>query len=175
MISEIRFLILCIIIKTPSSVQNCHEVNQSWTLPIHSADGRTTQSGCSGHGKTVLAVMPIGYFIGCRRSSDGEWIEIQANHTNLVAAFLDSVSQGCCVGISGRIRGILNVTAILVDFSGTTDDEDATHPESGRAVAQSPASFVLAFGGGVTGPVSPAIGRCASVIFESHHIEQWEN
>ena len=25
---------MCVIIKTPSSVQNCHEVNQSWTLPI---------------------------------------------------------------------------------------------------------------------------------------------
>ena len=28
-VSKIRFLILCVIIKTPSSVQNCHEVNQS--------------------------------------------------------------------------------------------------------------------------------------------------
>ena len=27
-------MILCIIIKTQSSVQNCHEVNQSWTIPI---------------------------------------------------------------------------------------------------------------------------------------------
>ena len=27
-------MILCVTIKTPSSVQNCHEVNQSWTLPI---------------------------------------------------------------------------------------------------------------------------------------------
>ena len=66
---------------------------------IHSADGRTTQSGSSGHGKTVLAVMPIGYFIGCRWSSNGEGIEIQAYHTNLIAAFFDSVGQRGGVGI----------------------------------------------------------------------------
>ena len=34
LVSKIRLLILCVIIKTPSSVQNCHEVNQSCTLPI---------------------------------------------------------------------------------------------------------------------------------------------
>ena len=34
MVSKIRLLIFCLIIKTPSSVQNCHEVNQSRTLPI---------------------------------------------------------------------------------------------------------------------------------------------
>ena len=34
MVSKTRFLIIYVIIKTPSSVQNCHEVNQSCTLPI---------------------------------------------------------------------------------------------------------------------------------------------
>ena len=29
MVSKIRLVILYVIIKTPSSVQNCHEVNQS--------------------------------------------------------------------------------------------------------------------------------------------------
>ena len=32
--SKIWLLILCVIIKTPSSVQNCHEVNLSCKLPI---------------------------------------------------------------------------------------------------------------------------------------------
>ena len=33
-LSKIRLWIFCVIIKTPSSVQNCYEVNQSWTLPM---------------------------------------------------------------------------------------------------------------------------------------------
>ena len=30
----VKFAFFGVIIKTPSSGQNCHEVNQSWTLPI---------------------------------------------------------------------------------------------------------------------------------------------
>ena len=30
----VKFFFFGVIIKTPSSGQNCHEVNQSWTLPI---------------------------------------------------------------------------------------------------------------------------------------------
>ena len=33
-----KILLLDVIIKTPSSVQNCHEVNQSWTLPIETEE-----------------------------------------------------------------------------------------------------------------------------------------
>ena len=101
---------------------------------IHSTDGRTTQSGCTSDDKAVLAIMTIGHFIGRRRSTNSKRIEIQTYHTNLIAAFFDSVGQGSGVGISGRIRRVLNVTAILVEISSAGDDEDTTHTEPSGAI-----------------------------------------
>ena len=92
-----------------------------------------------------------------------------------IATFSDGISQRCCVTIRRGIRRVLNIRAILTDIAGGRKYEDTTDTKSSCAISQSSAAFVWTFRWSEACTIPATVWRRATIVFESHHIEEWKN
>ena len=161
---------------------------------IDSTNHRAAKSRCTSDNKRVHAIVTISRLIGCCWTLDGEGIKIQSNKADIwkesqihffecgviwrlltIATFSDGISQRCCVAIRRGIGRVLNIRAILTDIACGRKYEDTTDTKSSCAVSQSSAAFVWTFRWSEACTIPATIWRRATIVFESHHIEEWEN
>ena len=82
---------------------------------IHAANNGRRKSTCSGNDQWIDTNATANFFgVGGTLSSEG--FKVQTDSTDIISTFADGISQSCGFGISWRETGILDISAILVDF-----------------------------------------------------------